>query len=104
MKFNEMFDLKGKVAIITGGGRGIGRFIATGLAEAGADCVLASRKVENLDQTAAEFKKLGVRAISVKCDMGSKDDIEALVATTMKEFGKIDILVNNAGITWGAPT
>ena len=104
MKFNEMFDLKGKVAIITGGGRGIGRFIATGLAEAGADCVLASRKVENLEQTAVEFKKLGVRAISVKCDMGSKDDIEALVATTMKEFGKIDILVNNAGITWGAPT
>ena len=60
--------------------------------------------MENLEETAAEFKKLGVRAISVKCDMGSKDDIENLVATTMKEFGKIDILVNNAGITWGAPT
>lgn len=104
MKYNEMFNLKGKVAIITGGGRGIGRFIATGLAEAGADCILASRKVENLEATAAEFKKLGVRALSVKCDMSSKDDIDALVATAMKEFGRIDILVNNAGLTWGAPT
>ena len=104
MKFNEMFDLKGKVAIITGGGRGIGKFIATGLAEAGADCVLASRKVENLEATAAEFKNLGVKALSVKCDMSSKEDIEALVATTMKEFGRVDILVNNAGLTWGAPT
>jgi len=104
MKIQEMFNLKGKVAIVTGGGRGIGKFIATGLAEAGANLVIASRKMEKLDTTAAEISKLGVKCIPVKCDMGNKDDIMNLVQTTMNEFGTIDILVNNAGVTWGAPT
>ncbi len=104
MKYNELFDLKGRVAIVTGGGRGIGRFMATGLAEAGADVVVASRKIENCESAAKEFKALGVRSLAVKCDMGSEDDISNLVDTTMKEFGRIDILVNNAGVTWGAPT
>jgi NAD(P)-dependent dehydrogenase (short-subunit alcohol dehydrogenase family) len=104
MHLNDLFSLKGKVAIVTGGGRGIGKFIATGLAEAGANVVIASRKMEKLDKTAAEISKLGVKCIPVKCDMGNKDDITNLVQATMKEFGTIDILVNNAGVTWGAPT
>jgi len=104
MNVKEMFDLKGKVAIITGGGRGIGKFIATGLAEAGANVVIASRKIQVCEKTAVELEKLGVQALAVKCDMASKEDIDNLVDETMKEFGKIDILVNNAGITWGAPT
>ncbi len=104
MHVNELFSLKKKVALITGGGRGIGRFIATGLAEAGADVVIASRKIDTLEKTAAELAKLGVKALPVKCDMGKQEDILNLVKTTVKEFGTIDILVNNAGVTWGAPT
>jgi len=104
MHINDLFNLKNKVAIVTGGGRGIGKFIATGLAEAGADIIIASRKIENLEKTAGEIRKLGVKCLPVKCDMGNKEDIHALVAATMKEFGTIDILVNNAGLTWGAPT
>jgi len=104
MKIQELFDLKGKVAIVTGGGRGIGKFIATGLAEAGADLVIASRKIENCKKTADELRELGVDAIAVKCDMGSEDDINALVKSAVDHFGKVDILVNNAGVTWGAPT
>jgi len=104
MKVKELFDLKGKVAIVTGGGRGIGKFIAKGLAEAGSNVVIASRKLENCQKAVKEIEPTGVKAIAVKCDTGSKDDISALIDTTVKEFGTIDILVNNAGITWGAPT
>jgi len=100
-----MFSLKGKVAVVTGGGRGIGEFISTGLAEAGADIVIASRKVENCEEVGRKLAAAnGVKYLAVKCDLGVKEDIEALVDKTMKEFGRIDILVNNAGVTWGAPT
>ena len=104
MNVKELFDIKGKKAIVTGGGRGIGSFIAAGLAEAGADLVIASRKIQNLEKEAEELRKLGVKAIPVKCDMESKEDIDNLVKTAVQEFGTIDILVNNAGLTWGAPT
>jgi NAD(P)-dependent dehydrogenase (short-subunit alcohol dehydrogenase family) len=104
MNVKDLFSLSGKVAIVTGGGRGIGKFIATGLAEAGANVVVASRKLEKLEQMAADLSKLGVKAKACKCDMGNKDDILGLVDFTMKEFGTVDILVNNAGVTWGAPT
>ncbi len=104
MNVNQLFDLSGKTAIVTGGGRGIGNFIATGLAEAGADVVIASRKMEKLEGAAEEISKLGVKCIPAKCDMSKKEDIDALVDLAMDKFGKIDILVNNAGITWGAPT
>ena len=72
MNVQEMFDLKGKVAIITGGGRGIGKFIATGLAEAGANVVLASRKVANCEKVAQELGKLGVKTLAVRCDMAKR--------------------------------
>jgi NAD(P)-dependent dehydrogenase (short-subunit alcohol dehydrogenase family) len=104
MNISEMFSLKGKVAVITGGGRGIGKFIAHGLAEAGADVVIASRKVQKCEEVAKELANLGVKTLAVKCDMASDEDIAGLVEAAMKEFGRIDILVNNAGITWGAPT
>jgi gluconate 5-dehydrogenase len=104
MNVKEMYDLKGKVAIVTGGGRGIGKFIAEGLAEAGASLVIASRKLTNCEKAAQELAKLGVKTLAVKCDTASEEDITGLVDTTVKEFGTIDILVNNAGITWGAPT
>jgi gluconate 5-dehydrogenase len=104
MLTKELFSLNNKVALVTGGGRGIGKFIATGLAEAGADIVIASRKMDNLQKTAREIQKLGVKCLPVTCDIGVKEDIHNLIAATMKEFGTIDILVNNAGVTWGAPT
>lgn len=104
MKLNELFDLKGKVAIVTGGGRGLGKFIAIGLAEAGADVVVASRKLEKCEDTAEELRALGSKAMAVKCDLGSVEEIEALADTVEKTYGTIDILVNNAGVTWGAPT
>jgi gluconate 5-dehydrogenase len=105
MHVSEMFSLKGKTAIVTGGGRGIGEFIASGLAEAGANLVIASRKVDNCREVAEKLaKEHGIKAIAVKCDLGSKDEIEAMVDEAVKEFGRIDILVNNAGVTWGAPT
>jgi NAD(P)-dependent dehydrogenase (short-subunit alcohol dehydrogenase family) len=104
MNIKDLFDLKGKVAVVTGGGRGIGKFIATGLAEAGANVVIASRKLENLEKEAQELEKLGVKVLAVKCDLGKKEDIENLVKAAMDKFGTIDILVNNAGLTWGAPT
>lgn len=99
-----MFDLKDKVAIVTGGARGIGKFLATGLAEAGASIVLASRKLENCAEAARELEQLGVKTLALKCDMQARDEIESVVEETCKIFGGIDILVNNAGITWGAPT
>jgi NAD(P)-dependent dehydrogenase (short-subunit alcohol dehydrogenase family) len=104
MKINEMFSLKDKVAIVTGGARGIGKFLATGLAEAGANIVLASRKLENCQETAEELNKLGVDTLALKCDMLIKEEIETVAEETKSKFGQIDILVNNAGITWGAPT
>ncbi|MCX5833754.1 MAG: glucose 1-dehydrogenase [Deltaproteobacteria bacterium] len=105
MKLQDLFRLNGKVALITGGGRGIGRFIATGLAEAGADLVIASRKMKNLETTAEEIRKnFGVRVLPVACDLAKEEDIERLVSTAVEQFSRIDILVNNAGATWGAPT
>lgn len=104
MKLQDLFSLKGKTAVVTGGGRGIGRFIANGLAEAGANIVIASRKFEKLEKAASEIASLGVKCTPVKCDMGNRDDILNLVQSAVKEFGTIDILVNNAGVTWGAPT
>ena len=105
MKVKDMFDLSGKTAVITGGGRGIGEFIAEGLAEAGANIVLASRKIDACEKAGKKLsEENGVKYLAVKCDTGKEDDIKNLVDAAVKEFGKIDILVNNAGITWGAPT
>lgn len=105
MNIQELFNLKGKVAIVTGGGRGMGEFFAKGLAEAGADVVLASRKIQYCIDTAQKIeKKFGVRALPVQCDLVKPEDIDRLVKKTVETFGKIDILINNAGLTWGAPT
>ena len=104
MRVQELFDLKGKVALVTGGGRGIGKFISRGLAEAGADIIVGSRKIQNCEEVAKELEKLGVRTLAVGCDMSKSEEIEKLVEAAMQAFGRIDILVNNAGITWGAPT
>jgi NAD(P)-dependent dehydrogenase (short-subunit alcohol dehydrogenase family) len=104
MHVRQLFDLGGKVALVTGGSRGIGKFIATGLAEAGADVVIGSRKIQNCQEVAKELGKLGVRTLAVQCDVAKIEDLEKLVQATLNIFGRIDILVNNSGTTWGAPT
>jgi gluconate 5-dehydrogenase len=100
----DLLSLKGKIAVVTGGGRGIGKFIAKGLAEAGADIVLGSRKFDNCVAAAKEIESLGVRSLPVQCDLEQPEDIARLIEAAMSSFGRIDILVNNAGLTWGAPT
>ena len=91
-------DATGKVAIITGGSKGLGRAMALGFAEAGADIVVASRKLEACEAVAEEVRALGRRALPVSCHVGDWDQCAALVEATMNEFGRIDVLVNNAGI------
>jgi NAD(P)-dependent dehydrogenase (short-subunit alcohol dehydrogenase family) len=103
VKPSELFDLSGRAAIVTGGGSGIGRQMATGLAEAGANLVLCARKPERCEETAAELEQLGVRAFGMRCDVRDPGEIQAVVDRTKAELGSIDILVNNAGTSWGAP-
>ena len=100
----ELFDLSGKVSIVTGGGRGLGLAIAEGLAEAGSDIVICSRKEGNCKEAAQRITALGVEAAGVQCDITNPDDVSRLRDFTLEKFGKIDILVNNSGATWGAPT
>ncbi|OPY93015.1 MAG: 3-oxoacyl-(acyl-carrier-protein) reductase FabG [Syntrophaceae bacterium PtaU1.Bin231] len=102
---NDRFSLKGKTALVTGGGRGLGKFISAGLAEAGANIIITSRKMKNLEAAAGEIaERYGVRTLAVACDLAREQEIAAMVEETAKTFPKIDILVNNSGATWGAPT
>jgi NAD(P)-dependent dehydrogenase (short-subunit alcohol dehydrogenase family) len=103
MHVKDLFQLNGKVAIVTGGSVGLGAQMATALAEAGANVVIAARKVERCIELASKLEQLGVRALPVACDVSKADDCQSLVDTTVKEFGGLDILVNNAGISWIAP-
>src|SRR5438093_3086255 len=103
MHTRELFDLDGRVAIVTGGGGGLGRQMARALAEMGAHLVLCGRKAEHFEEAAGELSALGVRALGVRCDVTSLDDVRALVDRTKAEFGRIDVLVNNAGRAWIAP-
>jgi len=103
MNVKELFDLTGKTAIVTGGYTGIGKQMAYGLAEAGANVVIAARNYEGCVETAKEISEAtGVRTLPFKCDVSSEGDAAALVAATMAEFGRLDILVNNAGVALGA--
>jgi dehydrogenase/reductase SDR family protein 4 len=97
------YDLRGKVAIVTGGGKGIGRAIALGLAECGAKLVLASRTHEELEKVAHEIKAKGGEAAAVVTDLMLSEHIERLVETTMKTYGRVDILVNNAARSFLRP-
>jgi NAD(P)-dependent dehydrogenase (short-subunit alcohol dehydrogenase family) len=98
----NLFDLTDKTAIVTGGGKGIGRQMAEGLAQAGADIVLCARNAERCEQTAAELKELGVKTLGLGCDVRDPEQVQAVVARAVAEFGGVDVLVNNAGTVWGA--
>ncbi|WP_160718966.1 SDR family oxidoreductase [Bacillus sp. USDA818B3_A] len=103
MNVKQLFDLTGKVAIVTGGGRGLGQQIAEGFAEAGAHVVVCSRKLEACEAVSEEIKKLGVDSLALKCDVSNPEEVRNVVERTVERFGRIDILVNNSGATWGAP-
>ncbi|MGD9721005.1 MAG: SDR family NAD(P)-dependent oxidoreductase [Pirellulales bacterium] len=94
-------SLKGKTALVTGGGRGIGKAITKKLAEAGANVVIASRKMENLKATADEFAALPGKVVPMECHVGRADQLQSVVATIEKELGPIDILVNNSATNIG---
>ncbi len=99
-----MFDLRGKVALVTGGGRGIGKAIAWALAEAGADvAVNYVSEPEKAEAVVMMIRKLGQRSIAVRGDVSKKDEVDAMVARVERELGRIDVLVNNAGILMFEP-
>jgi NAD(P)-dependent dehydrogenase (short-subunit alcohol dehydrogenase family) len=99
----ELFDLNGRVAIVTGGSVGLGHQMAEALAEMGANLMLCARKKERCEQAAEEFRKLGAKALALACDVRNPKDIQQVVDQTLSQLGRIDILVNNAGTSWGAP-
>jgi NAD(P)-dependent dehydrogenase (short-subunit alcohol dehydrogenase family) len=102
VRVQELFDLSGRVAIVTGGGSGLGRQIADSLAECGADVVVCARRDGRCQEAAAELAALGVRTLGLGCDVRDPEAIEAVVRRTIDTLGRIDILVNNAGTSWGA--
>ena len=99
----ELFDLSGKVALVTGGSRGLGKEMAEGLAEAGASLMLLARREQWLTPTIDEFRSRGFKCDGALCDVSNPDDVQATIDQTIKIYGQIDILVNNAGVTWGQP-
>ena len=99
----ELFDLTGRTAIITGGAVGLGRQMAEGLGEMGANLVLCARKKERCVQAAEELQKLGVKTVALGCDVKNPADAQAVVDASLAAFGRIDVLINNAGTSWGAP-
>ena len=104
MMSKSLFDLSGRVAVVTGGTTGLGHAIALGLAGAGADVVASSRRLEQVEKTTAEIEALGRRSLRVSSDVLNRASLVALHDAVLQEFGKVDILVNAAGVTHKAPT
>jgi len=102
-KVQDLFDLTGQVALVTGGSRGLGLQIAEALGEAGAKIMLTSRKAADLEEAAAHLQARGIDARWIAADAAKPDEAQRVVDETMERLGQIDILVNNAGATWGAP-
>jgi gluconate 5-dehydrogenase len=99
----QLFDLSGKTALITGGSRGLGLQMAHALGEAGARIMLSARKADELEAATAELQATGIDARWVAADCAAEQDIQKLVSETLQRMGDVDILVNNAGASWGAP-
>jgi len=99
----DLFRLDGKTALVTGGGRGLGRQMAEALSEAGANVVICSRRMEQLEDARREMEKAGGRVLALACDVTEPEDVERVVSAAFEEFGGVDVLVNNSGATWGAP-
>jgi gluconate 5-dehydrogenase len=104
MSVLDSFSLGGKVALVTGGGRGIGKIIAEAYAEAGAKIVINGRREEYLKSASDEFKARGYDFLAVHADVTSEADVNTTIQAALENYGQIDILVNNAGQTWGQPS
>src|SRR5687768_8373885 len=100
----DLFDLSDRVALVTGGSRGLGRQMVLAFAAAGADVVIASRKLDACEAVAGEVRDLGRRALPVSAHVGRWADLDRLTEAAYAEFGKVDILVNNAGMSPLAPS
>jgi len=103
MNVKQLFDLSGRVAIVTGGAAGLGLQMAEALAEMGANVVLCARKKDRCEQAAKNLAELGVKTMALGCDVRNPASIREVVDRSAAEFGRIDILINNAGVSWGAP-
>ncbi len=100
----QLFDLAGKLAVVTGGTSGIGRALSLGLADAGADVIATARRQQQVDETAAEIEARGRKTLRVASDVGDRESLEKLLAEALERFGKVDILVTCAGIIKRTPT
>jgi NAD(P)-dependent dehydrogenase (short-subunit alcohol dehydrogenase family) len=103
MSVRELFELKGKVALITGGSRGLGLQMAQGLGEMGARIAISARKSAELEEAKSQLAGHGIDALTVVNDLAKPDQVPALVEAVVSHYGSIDILINNAGTSWGAP-
>ncbi len=101
MHITKMFDLSGRVAIVTGGSRGLGKEMSEGLAEAGAALMLCARREEWLTPTVEEFREQGFKCEGLLCDVSDVAQVQHVVDRTVEIYGQIDILINNAGVSWG---
>ena len=100
MHIKDLFDLTGRVAIVTGGSRGLGREMAEGLAEAGASLMLCARRDDWLTPTVNEMRERGFRVEGMICDVSNPEQVQKVVDTTLAAYSKVDILINNAGVSW----
>jgi len=103
MNVRELLELRGRVALVTGGSRGLGLQMAEALGEMGAKIAITARKKNELDDAVAHLQKQKIEATAYVCDLGKREAIAPCADQVLKKFGKVDILVNNAGATWGAP-
>jgi len=103
MKVSDLLSLKGRVALVTGGSRGLGLQMAEALGEMGAQVAISARKKDELDEAVSHLASQGIPAFSFVSDIGKRDQVPGLAEAVLKKFGKVDILVNNAGATWGSP-
>ncbi len=103
MNVRQLFDLSGRIAIVTGGSRGLGLQIAEALGEMGAKVAISARKRDELDAAVQRLQSLKIEAKAYACDIGRREQVAPFAEAVLADFGKVDILVNNAGATWGAP-
>jgi NAD(P)-dependent dehydrogenase (short-subunit alcohol dehydrogenase family) len=99
----NLFRLGGKTALVTGGSRGLGQYMAEALSDAGANVVLCSRNLETLEEVKAGIEERGGKALALACDVTDPENVDNVVAETEEAFGAIDVLINNSGMAWGAP-